>query len=440
MVKTKKRNGQLINRILILVFLLMGAIHINRTYAYNLPDARNCSACHASVNGNFAEQSVDLATSCAVCHSSLMTECNNGAVPTDYGMFKTIPPITEGVVLHAKHSGVNLQANNPACEKCHFQVDCSTCHVTHHEVHSSTNPDNSPKELLVTDGNSKHSTNIYCATSPCHATVQNALNTESSVLPIKNSITNNPIKTGDNPKGIAINSNTKRIYVANYNSNTISVIDGDSTNTSSYNKVIATINVGNNPYDVAVNKNYNFIYVTNTNDNTVTIINGDDHSIFGTVSVGQNPRDIEVNEATNEVYVINYGGDSITSFSASGGTVTTISQNIGGIRQRGIAIDETRNKIYIGILSYDPAINSGQYDLTVIDGITKTLAGSILNVGISYSMAINEIVERLYIGSSGKIIVVSTAQGSSGIINNIVLGDTDTIVTGIKVNNNIVYA
>ena len=47
------------------------------------------------------------------------------------------------------------------------------------------------------------------------------------------------------------------IYVANYDDNTTSVIDGKT------NSVVKTVHVGKNPYGIAVNPNTNMIYVSN---------------------------------------------------------------------------------------------------------------------------------------------------------------------------------
>ena len=60
-----------------------------------------------------------------------------------------------------------------------------------------------------------------------------------------------------------------RIYVANFNDNTVSVIDGAT------NVVIATIPVGINPAGVDVNPLTDRIYVANRLSDTVSVIDGD---------------------------------------------------------------------------------------------------------------------------------------------------------------------
>src|ERR1044072_360651 len=63
------------------------------------------------------------------------------------------------------------------------------------------------------------------------------------------------IDVGDHPYGIAVNSATNKIYVANQFSATVSVIDGASNN------VIATIPLAGDLRAVAVNPVTNRIYV-----------------------------------------------------------------------------------------------------------------------------------------------------------------------------------
>jgi YVTN family beta-propeller protein len=71
---------------------------------------------------------------------------------------------------------------------------------------------------------------------------------------------------------VAVNPSTNTIYVANFNSNSVTVIDGATNNTT-------TVAVGNGPDDVAVNPNTNLIYVVNFGNGSpqagsVTVIDG----------------------------------------------------------------------------------------------------------------------------------------------------------------------
>ena len=80
---------------------------------------------------------------------------------------------------------------------------------------------------------------------------------------------NNVISTvdvGDRPSALAFNPSNNNIYVANTNSNNVSVIE------SSTNTVISTVDVGDGPSALAFNPSNNNIYVANAYSNNVSVI------------------------------------------------------------------------------------------------------------------------------------------------------------------------
>lgn len=87
------------------------------------------------------------------------------------------------------------------------------------------------------------------------------------------------IPVGAGPSSVAVNPRTNRIYVANRDSDTVSVIDG-ATNT-----VVSTIPVEGGPTGVAVNAKTNRVYVTNGND-YVSVIDGATNAVVTTLAVG----------------------------------------------------------------------------------------------------------------------------------------------------------
>jgi YVTN family beta-propeller protein len=134
------------------------------------------------------------------------------------------------------------------------------------------------------------------------------------------------VPAGNVPYGVAVNSTTNQIYVANYSDGTVTVIDGANNNTT-------TVNVGVEPYAVAVNPTTNKIYVANycgsdpncASAGTVTVIDANNNYSTLTVTVGYYPVALAVNSTTNKIYVSNsYGNDPTGS---SPGTVTVIDAN-----------------------------------------------------------------------------------------------------------------
>ena len=73
---------------------------------------------------------------------------------------------------------------------------------------------------------------------------------------------------GNNPFGVLYDPANQQIYVANYSSRTVSVID------PSTNSVVSTVSAGNGPWNLAYDNANNDVYVTDFGSNTVSVIAG----------------------------------------------------------------------------------------------------------------------------------------------------------------------
>jgi YVTN family beta-propeller protein len=116
------------------------------------------------------------------------------------------------------------------------------------------------------------------------------------------------ITVGSMPRTVAVNPVTNMIYVANYDSDTVTAINGA-------NHTTATITVASGPQAVAVNPATNMIYVANYADGTVTTINGANHAT-ATITAGVGPIAVAVNQVTNAIYVANYESGTVTAIDA----------------------------------------------------------------------------------------------------------------------------
>jgi YVTN family beta-propeller protein len=143
---------------------------------------------------------------------------------------------------------------------------------------------------------------------------------------------------GSGPKGVAVNPTTNRIYVTNYYSHNVSVINGGT------NTVVATVPVGSGPYGVAVNPTTNRVYVAN-NWGNVSVIDGGTNTVVATVPVGSGPEGVAVNPATNRIYVANNWSDSVSV--VDGGTNTVVATVPVGSGPEGVAVNPTTNRIYV---------------------------------------------------------------------------------------------
>ena len=80
----------------------------------------------------------------------------------------------------------------------------------------------------------------------------------------------------------------QRAYVANFEANSVSVID------TATHTVVATVPVGAGPFGVAVTPDGRFVYVTNNGGTTVSVIDTSSNRVAATVPVGMSPAGIAV--------------------------------------------------------------------------------------------------------------------------------------------------
>src|SRR5215204_1467876 len=232
----------------------------------------------------------------------------------------------------------------------------------------------------------------------------NASANASSFTSSPPSLYNSGIDVNTFPVGIAVNPNTKKVYVANEYSNTVSVLDTET------DKVKSTIKVGVFPYGIDINPLNNRVYVTNRGSNTVSVIDGSINSkldditvsvidgitnrVINTISVGKTPYGIAVNPLFNKIYVADIIKNTV---SVIDGKTNKISANISvGKRPTGLEIDLTNgsNKLYVA--------NHDSDSVSVIDTITNSVIDNIPSVGDSpVGMAINPITNKLYISNIG---------------------------------------
>ncbi len=132
---------------------------------------------------------------------------------------------------------------------------------------------------------------------------------------------------------------TPLAYVANYNDNTVSVIDTDT------NVVVATIPVGSEPYGTAVHPTGNFVYVTNVASDTVSVIDAITKTVSDTIHVGDGPLCVAINPDGSFVYVTNGLDDTVSVIDTS--TNAAVAVIPVGDRPDGIAVNPDGTLVYV---------------------------------------------------------------------------------------------
>ncbi len=217
------------------------------------------------------------------------------------------------------------------------------------------------------------------------------------------------ISVGTAPEAVAVNHVTNKIYLANYLSANVTVIDG-TTNSPT------TVQAALHPVAVAVNEATNKIYVANAgfggpfgngDRGSVTVIDGATNLTTTVVDPNANgPRAVGVNSITNKIYVANLWTGNVTVIDgATNSTMTVTDPNAGanGLGAIALAVNPTTNKVYVanGFCAL-PGGCSNPGNVTVIDGTTNSTATITDPNAISpNSVAVNAVTNKIYVANEG---------------------------------------
>jgi YVTN family beta-propeller protein len=202
------------------------------------------------------------------------------------------------------------------------------------------------------------------------------------------------VPVNGSPTSIAVNPTSNTIYVTNTLSSRIFVINGTTINGTTTNSVMGSIAVGSRPTSIAVNPTSNTIYVTNTLSNTVSVINGTTNSVVGSIAVGSRPTSIAVNPTTNTIYVTNYDSSTVSVIDGTTINGTTTNSVMGSIAMDGssptsIAVNPTTNTIYV--TNYDSRT------VSVIDGTTNSIVEKVPVSGKPSDVAVSPTTNTIYV-------------------------------------------
>ena len=230
------------------------------------------------------------------------------------------------------------------------------------------------------------------------------------------------IPVGTSPVAVAADPITNKVYVANFVSNTVTVIDGKT------NQMISNIPVGKSPNWVAINSRMGKVYVVNSVSDTVSVINETTDKVIKTIPVGRNPVGVALNLGNGRLYVVNAGSKSVSVIDGSfDGIVSSISV---GASPLGVAVNPRTSRVYV--------VNSQSNAVSVIDGETHALVATIEVGSYPNWVAVNPNTNKVYV-SNGESSTISIINGTSNkLISTLAVG-TDPIGIEIDIARNRLY-
>lgn len=130
---------------------------------------------------------------------------------------------------------------------------------------------------------------------------------DGQVISIARNGAQNVIPVGDGPNKMILSRDERRLYVANGNSDSISVID------TAADRVLGTISVarpgdplkGANPNSLALGDEGNLLFVTLGGENAVAVIDLDSSRVIGRIPTGWYPNSVTVSEDGKQLYIVN---------------------------------------------------------------------------------------------------------------------------------------
>jgi DNA-binding beta-propeller fold protein YncE len=232
------------------------------------------------------------------------------------------------------------------------------------------------------------------------------------------------ITVGSNPRALAVNPVTGKIYVANAGTtpgaDTVTVINGTTFGT-------ASISVGEFPAWVAINVETNRIYVSNLTSATTSVINGaTDTVLINTPSGGGGWT--AINPLNDTAYVIRYG--SADEFNTIIGTHYELTSASHSFEPVAIAVNPVNNRLYLankttGDISandvttptpYPPLLcpnGSGGFKPDPVPPVASPGTPCIDVANTPVSVAINPVTNTVYALSNSGASSISVINGST---------------------------
>jgi YVTN family beta-propeller protein/VCBS repeat-containing protein len=217
-------------------------------------------------------------------------------------------------------------------------------------------------------------------------------------------VVGSPIVVGSAPTGILANADGSKVYVANRTSGTVSVIR------TSDNTVIGSVQVGTNPEQMVINGTR--LYVTNYGSSNVSVVDigGSSPSLITNVAVGAYPRGIAVAMVNGQprLYVTRYSSSSVAVIDANTNkqidvnpsTKTVDSIKVGASPQS-ITVSPDGSRAYV--------TNYGSNSVSVINTVTNTVDGAAISVGSKPA--------GVALSSDGSLLYVANGNDTVSVIN-----------------------
>ncbi|MBI3249308.1 MAG: YncE family protein [Deltaproteobacteria bacterium] len=209
--------------------------------------------------------------------------------------------------------------------------------------------------------------------------VTNRIDNSVSFINTATNLVKTTIRVGKEPYGIVVSPTAPTAYVANFKSDTVSVID-TTTERVTHTIPLRTGNKNKGPQGIAVSPNGDKVYVANGFSNSVSIIDTQTKSVVGEISVGVGPQDVALTPDGARAYVTNFYSNSVSVIDIQ--TNTVIATIPVGKRPTGIATSPLAdaNLAYVANSLVKSSGTFPEGTIFAIDTTTNTTTGDAIGV------------------------------------------------------------
>jgi serine/threonine-protein kinase len=204
------------------------------------------------------------------------------------------------------------------------------------------------------------------------------------------------VVVGAGPLGLAVAPDGSRVFVADRAGNRLQVLD------TRRQQVVASVSTGSGPYGVAVHPLISQVYVTNRFSGSVAVVDASRNAVTASVPVGRSPAGAAVSPDGRRVYVANFENDSVSVIDTDSHLeVATVRVGSG---PESVAITPDGTRVYVANFRSD--------SLSVVDAVHNRLVGTIPVGAGPYGLAISPDGARLYVTDfdADAVSVIATAS------------------------------
>lgn len=200
------------------------------------------------------------------------------------------------------------------------------------------------------------------------------------------------------PWGVSVSPLGNYVYVTNQQKNTVSVIS------TATNTVTATINVDSSPEGVVVSPDGSTVYVVCQGLNSVSVINAAKDSVTAKINVSASPQNIAINPSGTILYVSNSGGNTVSAISTASNT--TIALIPVGVKPGDLAVSPDGSKVYV--------TSFGEGVVYIINATTNQVIGTYPVGAQPDGICVSPDGSKVYVANSksGTVSIINTATGA----------------------------